>query len=89
MAIDEGTSNLDSNSEHAIQLVLRNAFKCSTVLLIAHRLNGIQQVDRILVIEDGKIAEEGSPSLLGCNVDSRFHAMVKEQQNDTYQNNRD
>lgn len=77
MAIDEGTSNLDHNSEHNIQSVLQNAFKSSTVLLIAHRLNGIQQVDRVLVIEDGKVVEEGSPSLLSSNVDSRFSAMLK------------
>lgn len=79
--IDEGTSNLDSDSENAIQLILRNAFQSSTVILIAHRLNGLQQADRILVIDEGKIVEEGKPQELAHDVESRFHSMVNEQQN--------
>lgn len=72
---------MDSESESAIQLVLRNAFKSSTVLLIAHRLNGLQQVDRIFVMEDGKIVEEGTPFELSTNNESKFYAMLEEQQN--------
>lgn len=78
--IDEGTSSLDSDSENAIQIVLRNAFKSSTVLLIAHRLNGLQQTDRILVIENGTILEEGKPQQLADDPDSRFSLMLNEQQ---------
>lgn len=78
--IDEGTSNLDSESENAIQLILRNAFGCCTVLLIAHRLNGLQQCDRILVVDDGEIIEEGKPQELARDPQSRFFALLQEQQ---------
>lgn len=85
VVIDEGTSNLDSSSEQAIQLVLQHAFKNSTVLFIAHRLNGLQQVDRIIVMEDGEIVEEGAPQALSNDINSRFHAMLEEQQNEKFQ----
>lgn len=71
---------MDSDSENAIQLILRNAFESCTVLLIAHRLNGLQSTDRIFVIENGRIAEEGRPQELATNPDSRFHALLEEQQ---------
>lgn len=80
MVIDEGTSNLDSDSENAIQLILRNAFESSTVLLIAHRLNGLQQTDRILVVDNGEIVEEGKPQELAKDSESRFYGLLQEQQ---------
>lgn len=78
--IDEGTSNLDSDSENAIQLILRNAFESCTVLLIAHRLNGLQSTDRIFVIDNGRIVEEGRPQDLATDADTRFHSLLQEQQ---------
>lgn len=78
--IDEGTSSLDSDSETAIQLILRNAFETSTVLLIAHRLNGLQQTDRLFVVDNGQIIEEGNPRELASDKNSRFHALLDEQQ---------
>lgn len=78
--IDEGTSNLDSSSENAIHLIMRNAFESSTVLLIAHRLNGLQQIDRVFVVDNGQIVEEGQPQTLASDPDSRFYALLQEQQ---------
>lgn len=80
VVIDEGTSSLDSDSENAIQLILQNAFKSSTVLLIAHRLNGVQQTNRLLVIDDGQIVEDGNPQELTNDRESRFYALLEEQQ---------
>lgn len=80
VVIDEGTSSLDSDSENAIQLILQSAFKSSTVLLIAHRLNGLQQTNRLLVVDDGQIIEDGNPQELADDRDSRFHALLEEQQ---------
>lgn len=80
MVIDEGTSNLDSDSENSIQLILRNAFESSTVLLIAHRLNGVQQADRLFVVDDGRIVEEGKPQELAVDRESRFYALLEEQE---------
>lgn len=79
MLIDEGTSNLDSESELAINIAIRNAFKTSTVLVIAHRLNGLQNTDRILVISDGNIVEVGEFNKLARDDTTIFSKMLQEQ----------
>lgn len=78
VCIDEGTANLDNDSEIAIQLVLRNAFKSSTVLLISHRLT-LQQTDRIIVMDHGEIVEQGDSSVLANDSNSLFHGMLVSQ----------
>lgn len=78
--IDEGTSNLDRDSELAIQIALRNAFKTSTILVIAHRLNGLQHTDRIIVIRDGEIAESDGFWDLAKDESTIFAGMLAEQQ---------
>ena len=57
--LDEATSHLDAESELAIQRALADALAGRTALVIAHRLSTIVAADRILVLEDGRIAEEG------------------------------
>lgn len=79
MLIDEGTSNLDSESELAINIAIRNAFKTSTVLVIAHRLNGLQNTDRIIVISDGNIVEVGEFNRLARDDTTIFSKMLQEQ----------
>lgn len=79
VCIDEGTSNLDDESAMAMQQALRNSFKSSTVLFVAHRLRGLQLMDRILVIEHGEIVEEGSPRDLAQNPATLFHNMLQAQ----------
>ncbi len=59
LVLDEATSSLDSESEFFIQDALRKLMKQRTTIVIAHRLSTIMQMDRILVIEKGKIIEEG------------------------------
>jgi ATP-binding cassette subfamily B protein len=58
LVLDEATSALDSESEMLIQDALRNLIKNKTTIVIAHRLSTIRAMDRIVVIEDGKIIED-------------------------------
>ena len=59
LILDEATSNLDTKVEKLVQEALYNLMKNRTSLVIAHRLSTIQDADKILVLKDGKIAEEG------------------------------
>lgn len=60
LILDEATSALDSESERHVQAALETLMKGRTTLVIAHRLSTIERADRILVMEGGRIAEEGS-----------------------------
>ena len=60
LILDEATSALDSESERHVQVALETLMKGRTTLVIAHRLSTIERADRILVLEGGKIAEQGS-----------------------------
>ena len=57
---DEATSALDNETQESIQKAIDNMKKNYTILIIAHRLSTIHNADRILVLEDGKIVEEGT-----------------------------
>ncbi|WP_172297890.1 ABC transporter ATP-binding protein [Pseudoruegeria sp. HB172150] len=68
LVLDEATSALDSEVEAAIQHTLYGMMEGKTVIAIAHRLSTIAQLDRIVVLDDGKIVEEGTHSgLLAMN----------------------
>ena len=60
LVLDEATSALDSESEAAIQEALSGVMKGKTVIAIAHRLSTIARMDRIVVLDDGQIAEIGT-----------------------------
>ena len=62
LILDEATSSLDSESEMLIQQALQNLMKQKTTIVIAHRLSTIMKMDRILVLQEGKIVEEGAHS---------------------------
>jgi len=60
LVLDEATSSLDSHSEGLIQDALDSLMKDKTVIVIAHRLSTIRKMDRILVMDEGKICEDGT-----------------------------
>ncbi len=64
LILDEATSSLDTESERKVQNALENLMKDRTTLVIAHRLSTIKDADRIIVIKDGGIVEEGSHDTL-------------------------
>ena len=64
LVLDEATSALDSETEAAVQAALGTQMQDKTVIAIAHRLSTIQRMDRIVVVDEGRIVEEGSHDAL-------------------------
>jgi ATP-binding cassette subfamily B protein IrtA len=64
LVLDEATAFADPENEHYMQLALRELIKNKTVIMIAHRLRTIQDADQILVMNDGKIVEQGNHDFL-------------------------
>ena len=77
LILDEATSALDNESEVAIQNALEKLRGKITVIIIAHRLSTLSNADRLVVLENGKIAEEGSPKSLLENTNSRFYQIYQ------------
>jgi len=72
LILDEATSALDNESEVLIQRSIENLRNKVTVIVIAHRLSTVMNSDRLIVLEEGKIIEEGKPSELLKDKDSYF-----------------
>ena len=64
LLMDEATSNIDPNTDKKIQKLIKEEFKKSTILTIAHRLETIIDYDRVLVFDNGRIVERGTPRQL-------------------------
>lgn len=67
LLLDEATSALDTESERAIQIALERLMRGRTVIAIAHRLSTLERFDRIIVMDRGRIADDGAP----CDLASR------------------
>ena len=59
--MDEATASVDTETDAFIQKMIRSQFQGTTLLTIAHRLNTIMDYDKVLVMDDGKVAEFASP----------------------------
>ena len=74
--LDEATASLDVENETAIQTALSRLIKNKTVIIIAHRMRTVSGADKIVVLKDGSVAEQGSPATL-IKENGEFARMVK------------
>jgi ABC-type multidrug transport system fused ATPase/permease subunit len=75
LILDEATSSLDIPSERMVQRALETVLADRTALVIAHRLSTVQIADRVLVLEHGRIVEDGAPDELIGRTDGRYAAL--------------
>lgn len=78
LILDEATAAVDLETDDLIQATIRKEFAHCTIITIAHRLNTVMDYDRILVLDNGTIAEFASPSVLLQNKSSIFYLMAKD-----------
>ena len=81
LLLDEATSALDTESEQAIQRALDRLMTGRTVIAIAHRLSTLQSFDRIIVMDQGRIIDDGSPFVL-ANRPGPYRELLRKQQMD-------
>jgi ABC-type multidrug transport system fused ATPase/permease subunit len=72
LILDEATSSLDIPSERLVQSALRTLLRDRTAVIIAHRLSTVEIADRVLVLEHGRVVEDGSPADLVAGT-GRYH----------------
>jgi len=77
LILDEATSSVDFQTDHRIQTTIVNEFSHCTILCIAHRLNTILAYDKILVLEQGEVAEYDAPMTLIKNKGGPFQSMCE------------
>ncbi len=79
LILDEATSSLDTVSERLVQDAINNLMKNRTSIVIAHRLSTVQNADKIIVLEQGEIVEQGTHASL-INLNGRYKKLVEMQQ---------
>ena len=75
LVLDEATASLDVENETRVQEALSRLLAGKTVLVIAHRMRTVEAADKIIVLADGRVAEEGTPAEL-MNKNGLYHRMV-------------
>ncbi len=75
LILDEATSSLDVPTERAVQRALRTVLRNRTALIIAHRLSTVEIADRVLVLESGRVVEDGTPEALIASGTGEFAAL--------------
>ncbi|XP_059833182.1 ATP-binding cassette sub-family C member 5-like [Hypanus sabinus] len=81
LLLDEPTAAIDSDTDVLIHKTIQEAFSDCTMLIVAHRLHTVLNCSRIMVLDQGEIAEFDSPRVLLSNDNSRFYAMLRSVEN--------
>lgn len=79
LILDEATSALDTESEHLVQEALDRLMQGRTTVVIAHRLSTVRDADRVLVLDGGKVVEQGTHDALMTVTDGRYRSLVERQ----------
>ena len=79
LILDEATSSLDSESEALIQEAMERLMQGRTSIVIAHRLSTVRSLDRILVFDHGRIAEQGTHAALAARPDGLYRGLFERQ----------
>ncbi|KAF9178380.1 hypothetical protein BGZ50_007768, partial [Haplosporangium sp. Z 11] len=81
LILDEATAAIDLETDSLVQAIIRQKFADCTILTIAHRINTVMDSDRIMVLDQGKVAEFDSPARLLSDPTSIFYSLAKESGN--------
>jgi ATP-binding cassette subfamily C protein len=76
LLLDEATSSLDTSNEKRIQAAIAGLHGQLTIVVIAHRLSTIREADHIVVLDGGRVVEQGTWSKLAASESGHFHAML-------------
>ena len=77
LILDEATAAVDLETDDLVQATIRQEFSECTVITIAHRLNTIMDSNRVMVLDQGNIAEFDSPDNLLANKETIFYSMAR------------
>ncbi|KAJ7190424.1 multidrug resistance-associated ABC transporter [Mycena pura] len=77
LVMDEATASVDYATDELIGNTIRHQFKDSTILTIAHRLRTVIDYDKVMLLDQGRIAEFDKPSVLLSDPSSKFHSLCK------------
>lgn len=81
LVLDEATAAIDLETDALVQAIIRQKFADCTILTIAHRINTVMDSDRIMVLDQGRVAEFDSPANLLADPTSIFYSLAKESGN--------
>jgi ATP-binding cassette subfamily B protein len=75
--LDEASSRLDPATEQLIERAVDRLLQNRTAIIIAHRLNTVQRADEILILESGRVLEQGERGVLAADIESRFYQLLQ------------
>ena len=76
LLLDEATSSLDHENERLIQQAIERLHGELTIVIIAHRLSTVQNADQIIVLDQGRVVESGTPAELVCREGGAFRRLL-------------